>query len=41
MSISGRYNIDDRMINEYKAVGGMRIGKGNINIWRKSATVSL
>jgi hypothetical protein len=29
LSISSLYTIGDRMVNEYGAVGGMRMGRGN------------
>jgi hypothetical protein len=29
LSVSGLYSVDDRIINEYGAVGAMRIDKGN------------
>jgi hypothetical protein len=29
LSVSDLYNIDDRMINGYVAVGGMKNGRGN------------
>jgi hypothetical protein len=38
--VSRLYNGHDSAINEYGAVGGMRIGKGNWNTWRKHATLS-
>jgi hypothetical protein len=28
---SDALNVDDRVINEYEAIGGMRIGRGNSN----------
>jgi hypothetical protein len=31
LSIPGLYSVDDKIINEYGAVGGMEIGKGNQN----------
>jgi hypothetical protein len=34
------YSVGDRMINEYEAVGGMRITKGHHSISRKPAPVS-
>jgi hypothetical protein len=33
--VSRLYSIDNSIINEYGAVGGMRIGKGNRNTQRK------
>jgi hypothetical protein len=41
LSVLGLYSIDDGMINEYGAVGGMSIDSGNRNTRRKSAPVSL
>jgi hypothetical protein len=35
------YSVDDRIINEYGAVGAMRIDKGNWSIWRKPSLVPL
>jgi hypothetical protein len=29
LSVSGLYNTDERMINEYVAVGGVKTGKEN------------
>jgi hypothetical protein len=39
MTVSRLYNLDDRMINEYGAVDGMRIGRGNRSTRRKLAPV--
>jgi hypothetical protein len=41
LSVSELYSIDDRMINEHEAVGGMRIGRGNRGTRRKPILVSL
>jgi hypothetical protein len=41
LSVSGLYSVDDKMINEYGAVGGMRIGRGNGITRRKPAQVPL
>jgi hypothetical protein len=35
------YSVGDRMINEYGAVGGMRIGRGNRSNWRKPTPLPL
>jgi hypothetical protein len=35
------YSVDDRVINEYGAVGRTRIGSGNRSTWRKPAPVPL
>jgi hypothetical protein len=35
LSVSSLYSVDDRMINEYRAVSGMRIGRGGRSTWRK------
>jgi hypothetical protein len=40
LSISSLYSEDDRMTNEYGAVGKMRIGKEGQSAGRKSASVS-
>jgi hypothetical protein len=40
LSGSRLYTVDDRMINEYGAVGGMRIGGGNSSPRRKHASFS-
>jgi hypothetical protein len=29
LSVLGVYSTDDKMVNEYGAVGGMKIGRGN------------
>jgi hypothetical protein len=39
LSESRLYSVDDTMINECGAVGGMRTGRGNRRILRKSAPV--
>jgi hypothetical protein len=39
MSVSRLCSVDARVINDYVAVGGVRIGRGNRNIWRKPAPV--
>jgi hypothetical protein len=39
LSLSGLYNIGDRVINEYGALGEMGIGKGNQSTERKPASV--
>jgi hypothetical protein len=41
LTISKLYNTDGRLINEYGAVGGMKIGKELQNAWRKPAPVSV
>jgi hypothetical protein len=41
LSVSRLYGDDDRMINEYGAVGGMKIGRGNRITRRKQAPVPL
>jgi hypothetical protein len=41
LSISTLYNIDDKMINEFVEVGGMRIITKNQNYWRKPAQAPL
>jgi hypothetical protein len=41
LSVLRLYGIADRMINDYGAVGGMRIGKENQSTQRKSAPVLL
>jgi hypothetical protein len=41
LSVLRLYGINDRMINEYGAVGGMGIGKENQSTWRKPAPVPL
>lgn len=41
VTIKTVYSIDDRVINEYGVVDGMRIGRGNRNTRRKLAPVPL
>jgi hypothetical protein len=41
LSVSGLYDVDDRIINEYGAVSGIRIGKGNRSTQRKPAPLPL
>jgi hypothetical protein len=41
LSISKLNGIDDRMINEYGAVGEMRICRENRNTWRKPTSLEL
>jgi hypothetical protein len=35
------YSIDDKMINEHEAAGGMRTGGGNLSTWIKLVPVPL
>jgi hypothetical protein len=39
VSVLRQCSVDDRMINEYGADGGMRIGRGNRSTQRKPAPV--
>jgi hypothetical protein len=39
--VSKLHSINDRIIIEYGAVGGMRIGRGNQSTWRKPEPVPL
>jgi hypothetical protein len=41
LSISRIYCIDDRMVNEFGAVGGTRIDGGNSGTWRKPSSILL
>jgi hypothetical protein len=41
LSISKLYSTDGRLINKHGAVGGMKIGKGVQNAWRKPGSVSV
>jgi hypothetical protein len=41
MTVSRRYNVDDRMINECGEIDGMRIGREDRSSRRKSASVPL
>jgi hypothetical protein len=41
LSVARVSNIDDKMINEYAEVGGMRIGRENQSYWRKPAPAPL
>jgi hypothetical protein len=41
LPLSKSYIVDDWMINEYEAVGGMSGGKGNRSTWRTPGTMSL
>jgi hypothetical protein len=41
LSVSGLCSVNDRMINEYEAGGGMKIGRGDQSTWRKPAPESL
>jgi hypothetical protein len=41
LAVSRLYNVGDRMINEYGAVCGMRIGRGNRSIRRKLVQIPL
>jgi hypothetical protein len=41
LSVSRLYSVDDGMIDEHGAAGGMRTGKGNWSTWRKSVPVPL
>jgi hypothetical protein len=41
MSVSTLYIIDDRMVNEYGAAGGMRAGRRKVSIRRNCVPHSL
>jgi hypothetical protein len=41
LSVSGLYSVDDMMIAEQEAVGGMRIGRGNRSTGRKATPLPL
>jgi hypothetical protein len=41
MTILRLYSVNDGIIDECEAVGGMRIGKEHQSAWRKSAPVPL
>jgi hypothetical protein len=41
LSVSRPYSVNDRIINEYVTVGGIRIGRGNRSIRRKHVPVPL
>jgi hypothetical protein len=41
LSVLRIYSIDNRTINEYGAIGGMRTDRGNRSTWKKPSPVTL
>jgi hypothetical protein len=41
LSVLRLYSVDDRMVNEYGAVGGLKVGRGNRITRRKAALLPL